>query len=95
MANTTIIDAYLNVPPPVACPGLINKPFKTFSVVLIQALGVPYEVGLEGRIVEKVHRPIPERVEVYIELELLPSVFDGDDLFLKLFNMQPQFLVGV
>ena len=95
MANTTTIDAYLNVPPPVPCPGLVNKPFKMFSIVLVQALSVPYEVGLEGRIVEKVHCPIPERAEVYIELKLLLSMFDGDDPFLELFNMQPQLLVCI
>ena len=95
MANTTTIDAYLNIPPPVPCPGLVKKPFKMFPIVLVQALSIPYEVGLEERIVEKVHCPIPERAEVYIELELLLSMFDGDNLFLKLFNTRSPLLVSV
>ena len=95
MANTTTIDAYLNIPPPVACPGLINKPFKPFPIVLVQALSVPHKVGLEERIVEKVHCPIPERAEVYIELEGLLLMFNGNDLFLELFNTRSPLLVCI
>jgi len=90
-----MIYAYLNIPPPVPCPRLINKMFETFTIVLVQALGVPHKVRLEERIVEKVHCPIPEQAEVYFKLELLLSMINSNNLFLKLFNMQPQLSVCI
>ncbi|KAI6024405.1 hypothetical protein EDC04DRAFT_2606493 [Pisolithus marmoratus] len=39
--------AYLDIPPPISSPRLIDKAFKAFTITLIQALGIPYKVRLK------------------------------------------------
>ena len=86
MSDTTV-SAYLNVPPPVPSPRLINKALKTFSIVLEQVLGIPNEMWLKERVAKEVHRPLPKWAEVHVELEILLLVRNSDNVFLELFNM--------
>ena len=86
MTDTTV-SAYLNVPPPVSSPRLINEALKTFSIVLEQALGIPNEMWLKKGVAKEVHRPLPKRAEVHVKLEILLLVRNGDNIFFKLFNM--------
>ena len=67
----TSVSAYLNVPPSIPSPRLIDKAFKPLSIVLVQALSIPYKVRLKERVAEEVHRPFPKWAEVHIELEIL------------------------
>ena len=67
----TSVSAYLNVPPSVPSPRLVDKAFETLSIVFVQALSVPYKVWLKKRVAEEVHRPLPKWAEVHIKLEVL------------------------
>jgi len=55
--------AYLQFPPTVSCPGLVNEALEFFlgRVVLVQFLCVPMKFIDEGRIQEELGTPIPER----------------------------------
>ena len=83
----TTVSAYLNVPPPVPSPRLIDEALKTLSIMFVQTLGIPYKVQLKEMVAEEVHCPLPKWVEVHIELEILLLIQNSDDIFLELFNM--------
>ena len=54
--NKTIIliQAYLNFPPVISCPGLMNEMLITSPIMLVQMLGIPNKVRGQKQIREKI-----------------------------------------
>jgi len=79
--------AYLNLPPPICGPRLMNNPSKVSTIMLVQTLHVPNKVQCQQGILQQVHSPIPQWSCMYIEFDFLLLVRDGDDMLLKLYGL--------
>lgn len=88
-----LICAYLNPPPTISSPRLVDEMLVSCAVVFVQPLCIPNEVWCKERVLQHVDGPIPERPSIHIEFEIVFLVVYWDFIMLKLCTYESDSLV--
>jgi hypothetical protein len=76
--------AYLDSPPTIGCPWLVNESLVANPIVLVQMVGIPNKMGGQKWVGEEIQGPIPQRPHVHIKFEVVLLVTNGNNMMFKL-----------
>ena len=88
-----LICAYLNPPPMISSPWLVNETLISHAIVFVQLLCIPNKVWCKERVLQHVDGPIPEWLSIHIKFEIVFLVVYLDHMMLKLCTYESDSLV--